>query len=144
MPGQIVARKPVTVDINLALAQSVAMNACEKGVRAATEDARGITVTLLSQPGSGRIYARGKTVTHQASAPGQTPAPDTGRLRASVQTEVTRSGWDVVGTVAVNTEYAAALELGTEKVKPRRPYLSRVPREFAGRLRAVFQRFAGI
>lgn len=137
------ARNPVTVDINLALAQRVAMDACEKGVRAATQDARAITVTLLSQPGTGRIYTRGKTVTHQASAPGQPPAPDTGRLRAAVQTEVTRSNWDVVGTVSVNTEYAAGLELGTEKVKPR-PYLSRVPREFAGRLRAVFQRFAGI
>lgn len=36
----------------------------------------------LSQPGRGRLYARG-TVTHRASAPGQAPAVDTGQYRAS-------------------------------------------------------------
>lgn len=131
------------VDINIALAQKVAMDAAERGVRAAVLDAEAITKTLLSQPGTGRIYARGKTVQHQASAPGEPPAPDTGRLRNSIVTEVTRSNVEVVGIVAVNTEYAAKLELGTERMK-RRPFLSRVPTEFADRLRAVFERFARI
>jgi hypothetical protein len=117
------------------------MDAAERGVRAVVIDAEGITKTLLSQPGSGRLYSRGKTVEHRASAPGEPPAPDTGRLRASVTTEVVRGANEVIGYVAVNTEYAAALELGTEKVKPR-PYLSRVPREFGARLRAVFNQFA--
>jgi hypothetical protein len=129
------------VDINLALANQLAMDAAERGVRAVVIDAEGITKTLLSQPGSGRLYSRGKTVEHRASAPGEPPAPDTGRLRASVTTEVVRGANEVIGYVAVNTEYAAALELGTEKVKPR-PYLSRVPREFGARLRAVFNQFA--
>ena len=129
------------VDINLALASQIAMDAAERGVRAVVIDAEGITKTLLSQPGSGRLYQRGKTVEHRASAPGEPPAPDTGRLRASVTTEVVRGMNEVTGFVAVNTEYAAQLELGTEKVKPR-PYLSRVPREFGARLRAVFQQFA--
>lgn len=129
------------VDINIALAQKVAMDAAERGVRAAVLDAEAITKTLLSQPGTGRIYSRGKNVTHQASAPGEPPAPDTGRLRASVVTEVLRSGWDVVGYVSVNTEYAAKLELGTEKIR-RRPFLSRIPTEYAQRIRAVFERFA--
>jgi hypothetical protein len=131
------------VDINLSLANQIAMDAAERGVRAVVIDAEGITKTLLSQPGSGRLYQRGKTVEHRASAPGEPPAPDTGRLRASVTTEVVRGPNEVTGYVAVNTEYAAALELGTEKVKPR-PYLSRIPREFGARLRAIFEQFAKV
>ncbi len=134
------------VDINLALAQRVAMDAAERGVRAAVIDAEGITKTLLSQPGSGRIYRSGKSKTHQASAPGEPPAPDkgaSGGLLGSVQTEVTRGPNEVVGMVSVNKEYAAALELGTERVAPR-PYLSRIPREYGARLRAVFQKFARV
>lgn len=131
------------VDINMALAEKLAMDACERGVRAATIEARSIAVVLLSQPGTGRIYQRGKTVQHQASAPGEPPAPDTGRLRQSIQTEVVRGVREVVGIVSANTEYAAGLELGTEKVRPR-PYLSRIPREFGDRLRSVFQKFAGV
>lgn len=131
------------VEIDLDLADTLALNAAERGVRATVLDAEALTKVLLSQPGTGRMYQRGKTVEHRASAPGEPPAPDTGRLRASVTTEVVRGLGEVVGYVAVNTEYAAALELGTEKMKPR-PYLSRIPREYAARLRAVFQRFARI
>jgi len=131
------------VEFNMLLANKLAMDAAERGVRAATLDAEAITKVLLSQPGTGRLYQRGKTVEHRASAPGHPPAPDTGRLRASVSTEVIRGLDDVTGIVAVNAEYAAHLELGTEKIKPR-PYLSRIPREYGARLRAVFQRFARI
>lgn len=129
------------VNIDLALANGIALDAAERGVRAVVIDAEGITKTLLSQPGSGQVYQRGKTVEHRASAPGEPPAPDTGRLRASVTTEVVRGVSEVTGYVAVNTEYAAHLELGTEKMKPR-PYLSRIPREFGARLRAIFEQFA--
>jgi hypothetical protein len=131
------------VNINMALANQVAMDAAERGVRAASLEAEGITKLLLSQPGAGRVYRKGKTVTHRASAPGQPPAPDTGRLRASVTTEVVRGIASVTGYVSVNTEYAAHLELGTERIQPR-PYLSRIPREFGARLSAVFNKFARI
>lgn len=131
------------VEFNLLLANKVALDAAERGVRAAVLDAEGLTKVLLSQPGTGRMYQRGKTVEHRASAPGEPPAPDTGRLRASVSTEVIRGLDEVTGIVAVNTEYAAALELGTEKMKAR-PYLSRVPREYGARLVATFRRFARI
>lgn len=130
------------VSIDMALAQRVAMDAAERGVRAVVIDAEGIAKVLLSQPGTGRTYSRGKTVEHRASAPGEPPAPDTGRLRASITTEVLRGAREVVGYVTANTEYAAGLELGTEKMRPR-PYLSRIPREFGARLRMVFQKFAG-
>lgn len=131
------------VEFNLLLANKLALDAAERGVRAAVLDAEGLTKVLLSQPGTGRMYQRGKTVEHRASAPGEPPAPDTGRLRASVSTEVIRGLDEVTGIVAVNTEYAAALELGTEKMKAR-PYLSRIPREYSAKLVATFRRFARI
>jgi len=62
----------------------------------------------LSKPGSGELYTHGK-VTHQASAPGEPPAPDTGALRNSV-------GQEVVGNalrIGVGMPYAPFLEFGT-------------------------------
>jgi hypothetical protein len=134
----------VRVQIDQALANRVALDAAERGIRAATIEAESLTKVLLSQPGGGKIYSRGKTVQHRASAPGEPPAPDTGRLRASITTEVVRGASEVRGIVTANTEYAAALELGTENGLLPRPYLSRVPREFIGRLRAAFNKFAGV
>lgn len=44
----------------------------------------------LSQPGSGKIYqGKGRRHSHQASAPGEPPAPDDGELRRSVTHNVT-------------------------------------------------------
>jgi HK97 gp10 family phage protein len=56
--------------------------------------------------------------THRASAPGQSPATDTGRLVNSLRSDVSGK----TATVSANTTYAAALEFGTSKMKPR-PYL---------------------
>lgn len=62
---------------------------------------------VLSKPGSGREYARGKK-THVASAPGEPPAVDTGRLRNSIS-HGTVGGVMRVGTGVI---YARALEYG--------------------------------
>jgi hypothetical protein len=130
----------VTVQIDLSLADGLSQAAVERGVRAATIDAKGLLVDILSQPGRGRAYTRG-TVTHVASAPGAAPAPDTGRLRNSTQGEVFAASDGALGIVSVNTEYAAALELGTEKIAPR-PFISRLATDYNARLAAVFARFA--
>lgn len=131
------------VEINFAIADKVAMDAAERGIRAVVLDAEAILkADLLSRPGTGRIYTRGKSVEHQASAPGEPPAPDTGRLRGSITTEVIRGVGEVRGIITANTEYAAALELGTEKMRPR-PYLSRLVRDYGARLRSTFAKFAG-
>jgi hypothetical protein len=130
----------VTVQIDLALADGLSQAAVERGVRAATIDAKGLMVGILNQPGKGKTYTRG-TVTHTASAPGQAPAPDTGRLKNSTQGEVFATSEGALGIVSVNTEYAAALELGTEKIAPR-PFISRLATDYAARLAAVFARFA--
>lgn len=95
--------------------------------RAALVLQEAIKNTLL-QPGRGRLYkARGITSKlarkgtkkrarqmHQASAPGDPPAADTGYLRASVVLNPQNDGTVHVGPAA---DYAQALEYGTRKPK---------------------------
>ncbi len=96
----------------------------------------------LSQPGQGRIYRigkgsrKGKTLRargyHRASAPGQPPAVNTGRLRSSFSVSG-RGGEDQISyidednngirlTFGSRVSYAGALEHGTNRVAAR-PYL---------------------
>lgn len=73
----------------------------------------------FQRQGSGRIYGKRK---HQASLPGQTPAIDTGHLRASITNLVTTRLLTVNGFVWTDVVYAPWLELGTTKMQ-RRPFL---------------------
>lgn len=66
--------------------------------------------TEMAGPKSGRMYGG-----HQASAPGEAPAVDTGALISSVQTDV--QGTE--GSVYTNMEYAPYLEYGTSQMAPR-------------------------
>lgn len=100
---------------------------------------------LLSQPGTGRLYDRGRTKKgykrkpHRASAPGEPPAVDTGRLRASIGFERLGPWTYRVGT---GVEYAGYLEFGTigpeytgGRILPRpfmRPALAAVKGEWTG------------
>ncbi len=70
---------------------------------------------------SGRIYQRG-TIVRRASAPGEPPARDTGRLQGALGSDVLVRAKEVIGVVFAQTDYARALELGTPKLKPR-PFL---------------------
>ena len=67
-------------------------------------------------PKSGRIYG-----SHQASAPGQYPASDTGRLAGGVRM-VMPSGASMTGQVGTNVAYGPMLEFGTSKMAAR-PWL---------------------
>lgn len=69
-------------------------------------------------PKSGRTYSRG-TVTHVASAPGQYPATDTGRLVSSVRYIMESATSYRVGT---SVEYGPMLEFGTSRMAAR-PWL---------------------
>lgn len=73
---------------------------------------------ILNDPKTGRVYRR-RGVEHQASAPGEAPASDTGRLVQSGRTE--RSPEELAASVIFSTEYARALEYGTPRILPR-PY----------------------
>jgi HK97 gp10 family phage protein len=72
---------------------------------------------MLSRPGSGRQYGN-----HRASAPGQPPAVDTGRLRSSYAFQVGRDGRGPYVDVGTNVEYAKYLEFGTSLMAAR-PHL---------------------
>jgi HK97 gp10 family phage protein len=96
----------------------------------------------LSQPGTGRIYPRGKKV-HQASAPGEPPAVDTGRLRSSIGHDETQILGETISVrVGTNVDYATPLEYGSYKVKPRpfmRPALEEAKPEMSDAVTAELQ-----
>lgn len=69
---------------------------------------------IQSGPKTGEMYGK-----HQASAPGEAPATDTGHLVNSIQTEALGEGR---ARVFVGAEYGAALEYGTGHIAPR-PYM---------------------
>jgi HK97 gp10 family phage protein len=79
---------------------------------------------------------------HQASAPGETPAVDTGLLVNSINTELVSSNaneaWSQVGTGVV---YAEFLEFGTSKMKPR-PYMRPAYDNNEAKIKDTIRRFA--
>jgi HK97 gp10 family phage protein len=67
-------------------------------------------------PKSGIVYDKtNPNRTHRASAPGQAPASDTGRLANSITAEISGKA----ATITAGTEYAAPLEFGTRDIEPR-------------------------
>lgn len=75
--------------------------------------------SIMTGQKTGRLYRR-RDVVHQASAPGEPPASDTGTLvqRSTVEWNAR----ELRATVVFRTKYALPLELGTERMEPR-PYL---------------------
>jgi hypothetical protein len=80
-------------------------------------DIETVAKVSFAEPKTGRIYRRGATAKHQASAPGRAPAIDYGILAAS-WTVQRRRGQRTFGFAA---EYAAHLEFGTTRMAAR-PY----------------------
>lgn len=66
---------------------------------------------------TGRIYKR-RTVTHQASAAGEAPASDTGRLVNSINSYLNGLTAFVIAGRGI-VKYAAMLEYGTRKIAAR-------------------------
>lgn len=71
--------------------------------------------TINEDPKSGRMYG-----SHQASAPGESPARERGFLAASI--DVIPNVPELSATVNAGAAYAANLEFGTAKMAPR-PYM---------------------
>jgi len=98
------------------------------------------------KPGSGRVYRRGSKI-HRASAPGEPPAVDTGRLRSSITHQVKAEGKKVIGRIGTNVEYARSLEFGTNKMAARpflRPIVINNRREIIRQLVAGIKRAGGV
>jgi phage gpG-like protein len=77
----------------------------------------------MAEGKSGAVYKRGSG-THQASAPGEAPAIDTGAYVNSIQTTETKDGAEV-GT---NMEYGPFLEFGTGRIAKRPHFTPAVER----------------
>ncbi len=83
-----------------------------RGVADSIELVKGAAVSkIMSGPKTGLIY-RTRGVDHQASAPGESPASDIGRLAQSARTELNPA--EISGEVIFSTAYAAAQEFGRE------------------------------
>jgi hypothetical protein len=108
----------------------------------ATEYADEVKLRMRNGPATGKIYGlrrtrRGKRVlgpgfaagrrVHRASAPGEPPAPDTGRLIQSVQWRVRKVGDLLMAEVGSDVRYALYLEYGAARgVKNRSGKITKV------------------
>jgi HK97 gp10 family phage protein len=89
-------------------------------------------------PKNGKSYEKyAPRRTHRASAPGQAPATDTGRLASSIMADIT----GLTAEVSANVQYAAPLEFGTVNMAPR-PFLQPALESEREKFNARLQRLA--
>lgn len=99
----------------LAIVSKAAFRAVVRGAESVKDR---MVERVMEPPKSGKIYTR-RSIKHQASAPGESPASDTGRLVQSMT--VIYDAPKVMATINVATDYAASLEFGTMHMAAR-PY----------------------
>jgi len=109
----------------IAALDSKAERALEKAVLMIENEVKNL---MTNSPRGGRVYRVGKSPTkadkaagrkfrgHKASAPGEPPAVNTGRLRNSITSKVVPKlgGGGFVGLVGTNVQYAEPLEKGVK------------------------------
>jgi hypothetical protein len=84
-----------------------------RGLLRGVESVKDEAVSLINTgPKTGRIYGR-----HQASAPGEAPAGDTGDLARRIGTDVDPA--TLTGSVTFSSKHARPLEYGTVNMAPR-------------------------
>jgi len=102
-----------------------------RGVVRGTEQVRNEALRLILQTAKTGALYRTRGVVHRASAPGEAPASDTGRLVNSITTKYDQAS--LSGVVSANTEYAPFLEYGTANMAERpfmRPALANMQEKF--------------
>lgn len=112
-------------------------------LRKTAQDTRNKAVQSIQRgPKSGRTYQRG-AVTHQASAPGQPPATDTGNLVSSITFDRV-TGLRPAYEVGTDEAYGAALEFGTTRLAERPWLRPAVSDAVDGLAKRVAKRIEGI
>lgn len=76
---------------------------------------------MIHMHGTGRVYVRRGRV-HQASAPGEPPASDTGLYAATIGQQLERDAQGLIEKVGTNDKRGPWLELGTRRMAAR-PHL---------------------
>jgi len=99
-----------------AVADSLSGNNLSRAVRAGAL----VMETAVKISMSGKSHSGIKYGKHQASAPGETPAVDTGILVNSINTwDISASDTEAWAGCGTGVEYAEPLEFGTSKMQPR-------------------------
>lgn len=100
-------------------------------------------VKAVQSRGNGRVYTRGPgrnlSATHQASAPGEPPATDTGRLVSSLVWRMDGDG-ALIGSTVRTPPYPMFLEFGTRNMEARpfmRPALDAHRQAYLDRLKDI-------
>tara|TARA_R100000426_G_scaffold47896_1_gene35591 strand:- start:165 stop:578 length:414 start_codon:yes stop_codon:yes gene_type:complete len=91
--------------------------------------------SIQSGAKSGVMYGK-----HQASAPGQAPATDTGFLQSNIVLNIEASG--LVANVESRAKYSKFLEFGTVKMKAR-PFMFPALEENKPKIRRLFAKVKG-
>jgi HK97 gp10 family phage protein len=125
----------VTLKIN-SVALDNMFRAAEKAVNdSANNVAKEMKKSIITGSKSGRQYfIKGRR--HQSSAPGQPPANSTGQLVRSIKVKKTNNGQEVT----IDAEYAAFLEYGTSRMRPRpfiMPALMKVKKNLLSKLKGL-------
>ena len=148
-------------EFDAALQRTIAgvRDGAERAVVAAAIEGRAEVVKSIQRgPKTGRVYdsifrtiggkavpvgprqGNGLSATHQASAPGEAPASDTGRLANSIFFERVNNRTAAFGS---NLIYALYLEFGTRKIAARpyfRPAAEKISAKFRGMIEAEIKR----
>ena len=94
--------------------------------------------SIMRDPKTGRDRGDGST----ASAPGQAPAQDEGKLSGSITFNVTKDKRGVVGQIIQQSNqapYGSDLEFGTTNIEPR-PFMQPALESQAGRIIKMFKK----
>ena len=114
-----------------------------RAVQATALEIRGDIVKRYQRgPKTGKQYTRGN-VTHQASAPGEAPATDTGRLASATEYSMTGK---LSAEVSNSVIYGPMLEFGTQSIEPRpawRPAVADATPKFNRRMETAIRKAMG-
>ena len=100
----------------------------------ATNTLRNVELEVLSKGGSGKKYKR---LPNRSSAPGETPAPQSGNLRQDWNDETLIEGNRVTSRLKSNVKYAGWLEDGTKKMA-KRPFVNPIKKKAEPEIVKIF------
>lgn len=118
------------------LPQSITDAVAAQIIKGATQIQGAAVESIQRGAKTGTVYEKGKGISHQASAPGEAPASDTGNLARRIEIKLSRD--KLRAEIGVHnllfTPYARALELGSKFIK-KRPYMAPAYNKFIAAIR---------